>query len=341
MTRPTPTPTATITIKHKVPNGLRKARLNTQAVKRCHSQDLPFPSFDFHRDGVTVLKLPPDILECVRGLLPAVGVCESGNSGTHAPNVDVATTDVDVNAAAQRLRHVLEPWFHEVLPGIHTTTVCGGNYSLRHLILRNSHATVEQSARKQLPVQKPGAHFHVDQEHSDLVNIWLPLSLSLAEDAEGISDFHFGFLRNKLTGRIMDVGGLRELFSTSSESTRDTAATQRAARSAEFEANQRIVYCENLKWGDAVIFRSGGAKAVVHGSFRFDEYTDAGNPSAIQLRTGKPRISLEWRCQYCDPVSGFGPAHRKQTEVETEGTKPTEASAETGKGKATELEDKG
>ena len=47
--------TSTITVKHKVPNGLRKLTL---ATERC-----ALDSFDFERDGVTVLKLPQEIVE--------------------------------------------------------------------------------------------------------------------------------------------------------------------------------------------------------------------------------------------------------------------------------------
>ena len=52
-----------------------------------------------------------------------------------------------------------------------------------------------------------------------------------------------------------------------------------------------------LKLGDAIIFRSGGKEAVVHGSFRFD---------AREKQTDLPRMSMEFRCQYKDPIDGFG-----------------------------------
>ena len=62
-------------------------------------------------------------------------------------------------------------------------------YIIRHLIVRNSHASRGLMTRKQLPVQKPGQHFHIDQDHSDLVNIWLPLT------SEPLTDFQLGFIR--------------------------------------------------------------------------------------------------------------------------------------------------
>ena len=45
----------TITVKHKVPNGLRTLTLATEGCA--------LDSFDFERDGVTVLKLPQEIVE--------------------------------------------------------------------------------------------------------------------------------------------------------------------------------------------------------------------------------------------------------------------------------------
>ena len=53
---------------------------------------------------------------------------------------------------------------------------------------------------------------------------------------------------------------------------------------AEFERTAQLLFKPGLRWGDAVVFRSGGARAVVHGSFRFD---------AEEHRTGRPRTGGE------------------------------------------------
>ena len=239
--------TSTITVKHKVPNGLRKLTL---ATERC-----ALDSFDFVRDGVTVLKVPRDIVAKL-SILRSLPVDE----------------EVDM-VEVKEVKDMVERWLHLKMP------LCS-KYIIRHLIVRNSHASRGLMTRKQLPVQKPGQYFHIDQEHSDLVNIWLPLT------SEPLTDFQLGFIRYE--NQLMDATGLKQMYKEN-------------FTLKECEKQACVVYPAILKLGDAIVFRSGGKHAVVHGSFRFD---------AREKQTDLPRMSMEFRCQYKDPIDGFGPQQK-------------------------------
>ena len=167
---------------------------------------------------------------------------------------------------------MVERWLHLKMP------LCS-KYIIRHLIVRNSHASRGLMTRKQLPVQKPGQHFHIDQEHSDLVNIWLPLT------SEPLTDFQLGFIRYE--NQLMNAT--------------DWSNVRTKLFTGECEKQARVIYPAMLKLGDAIIFRSGGKDAVVHGSFRFD---------AREKQTDLPRMSMEFRCQHKDPIDGFGPQQK-------------------------------
>ena len=238
---------STITIKHKIPNGLRTIKLRT---KSCGPD-----SFDFERDGATILMLPPNIFEHLSMLLT------------------LPLDDSFEMSTVKAIKPMLENWLHEQLP------LCS-KYSLRHLIVRNSHASKGLMNRKQLPVQKPGQFFHIDQEHSDLVNIWLPLT------SEPLTDFQLGFI--KYQGILLNTVGLKEVYKK-----------DKKTMVKEFEKKAVLEFPSNLSYGHAVIFRSGGKNAVVHGSFRFD---------GEENQTGSLRTSMEWRCQVKDPINGFGPS---------------------------------
>ena len=238
---------STITIKHKVPNGLRKMTLKTAK----------YQFNDFKRDGVEIFKLPNAIIEKIQQFQTTLPL-----------NNTFDITEVKTS------KNLLEEWLHEILP------ICN-KYSLRHLIVRNSNATKDLMHRKQLPVQKPGQFFHIDQEHSDLVNIWLPLT------SEILTDFQLGFIKYENT--LLNTIGLKDIY------TKDKKFII-----SEFEKNACLIYPSvPLHFGYAVIFRSGGENAVVHGSFRFDD---------IENQTNMPRTSMEWRCQFKDPINGFGPS---------------------------------
>jgi hypothetical protein len=238
---------STIIIKHKIPNGLRTLKLKTEGCE--------LNQFSFEQDGVEIFKLPIAILEKIKLLqtLPT----------------DNSFDMFEVKAS----KGLLEEWLHEVLPTCH-------EYSLRHLIVRNSSATKELMQRKQLPVQKPGQYFHIDQEHSDLVNIWLPLN------EKPLTDFQLGFI--KYRNALLSTIGLKDMYTKDKE-----------LIISDFEENATLIYPVScLSCGYAVVFRSGGENAVVHGSFRFDK---------MEHQTGMPRTSMEWRCQFKDPINGFGP----------------------------------
>ena len=185
-------------MKHKVPNGLRTLTL---ATERC-----ALDSFDFVRDGVTVLKLPRDIVEKL-SILRSLPVDE----------------EVDM-VKVKEVKDMVERWLHLKMP------LCS-KYIIRHLIVRNSHASRGLMTRKQLPVQKPGQHFHIDQEHSDLVNIWLPLT------SEPLTDFQLGFIRYE--NQLMDATGLKKLY-------KENFSLK------ECEKQARVVYPAMLKLGDAI-----------------------------------------------------------------------------------------
>ena len=212
-------------------------------------------SFDFAKDGVAVRKLPSEIVEKL-SMLQSLPVDD----------------EVDM-VKVKEVKDMLEQWLHLKMP------LCV-KYTIRHLIVRNSHAPRSLMTRKQLPVQKPGQYFHIDQEHSDLVNIWLPLT------CEALTDFQLGFI--KYENQLMDATGLKKLY-------KENLPLE------EYEKHARVVYPCMLKLGDAILFRSGGKEAVVHGSFRFD---------APEKQTDLPRMSMEFRCQYKDPIDGFGPRQK-------------------------------
>ena len=52
--------------------------------------------------------------------------------------------------------------------------------------MRDTHAREGPLTRKTLPLQRPGRAFHIDSDHTDLVNVWLP--------CDEISDHQLGFL---------------------------------------------------------------------------------------------------------------------------------------------------
>ena len=145
-------PTTTISLTHKVPNGKRTLKLPVEVFTTN-------PDFDKH--GITFLILP-DELKAKLSILQTLPY----------------TSIVDLEAVSEA-RLALEAWYHEAI-------VSCKNYNLRHIIVRDSHANPELLTRKPLAVQKPGPSFHIDADHTELVNLWLPL-----EDTP-LSDYLFG-----------------------------------------------------------------------------------------------------------------------------------------------------
>ena len=251
--------TSTITLKHKVQNGAREQCLATAAAA---SSDL-----DFARDGVAFVALPAE-------LVPQLAVLQT------LPHAEEQDVDFD---AFVRARTALEAWLNAWL-----SRAAGGgeaaelrprprHHYLRHCIVRDTHAREGPLTRKTLPLQRPGRAFHIDSDHTDLVNIWMPLG-----DAP-LSDHQLGFLRTA-DGQLLGTSGLKRLFATGNFS--------------DFERSAAVVHKPGMRWGEAVVFRSGGRRAVVHGSFRFD---------GEKRRTGLPRRSVEFRCQPEDEGLGFRP----------------------------------
>ena len=227
----------TITIKHKVPNGTRQLQLAAH----------PCDSFRLETDGVCILEMPPALckqLEVLRQL----------------PHVQ----EVEKRQVVQA-RLALEEWFHGQMPSC-------AHYFIRNVTVRDSHCeTAELLNRKQLAVQRPGGAFHIDAEHTSLINLWLPL----VDEHEAVSDFQFGFLR-LATGALLRTADLNSMYK------RDRRDFDRFAGAAS------VVYKPRLRWGHVVVFQSGGEAAVCHGSFRFDH---------PMLRTNARRTSVEFRCQ--------------------------------------------
>jgi hypothetical protein len=275
---PPPVVTSTITLKHKVQNGARQLRVRTTAIS----------ALDFAADGVAFVALPPAIL-------PELSVLQTL----------VEAEEADLNFEAfTRARAALETWLNAWLPTA-TQQREHAHLYLRHCIVRSTPAGHGPAGmqRKTLPLQRPGRAFHIDSDHTELVNIWLPLS-----DAP-LSDNQLGFLLDggsvttrtvttqgdphrvaagEATGsRLLDTAGLKRLYAGGKEAF------------AEFERGAAVAYKPGMRWGDAIVFRSGGQRAVVHGNFRFD--SEGGH------RTDAPRRSVEFRCQPQDESLGFVP----------------------------------
>ena len=277
-------PTSTIVLKHKVQNGARELKLATAPARA---------DLEFARDGVAFVTLPPALLSRLSAL----------RTLAHA---NEAAVDLEAFGSA---RAALEAWLNAWLPSASHAAAQGDesqppppppHHYLRHCIVRDTHPAEGAAARKTLPLQKPGKAFHIDSDHTDLVSVWLPL-----ED-EPLSDHQLGFLSVAQgggagggAGGLLGTEGLKRLFASG-----DFAA---------FERRASVVHRPGLKWGEAVVFRSGGSSAVVHGSFRFDG----------DRRTDAPRRSVEFRCQPRDDGLGFSPvaaAEEEQTVVVIAGT---------------------
>lgn len=255
--------TSTIVLKHKVQNGARELRLATAPARA---------DLQFARDGVAFVALPPALMPRLTALRVLA----------HA---DEAAVDLEAFGTA---RAALEAWLNAWLPSASQVAVAHGDESqqqpphayhyLRHCIVRDTHPAEGAARRKTMPLQRPGKAFHIDSDHTDLVNIWLPLG------DDPLSDHQLGFLSDSEgADELLGTVGLKRLFA------RNDFAT--------FERRASIVHRPGLRWGDAVVFRSGGSRAVVHGSFRLDG----------DHRTDAPRRSVEFRCQPRDDGLGFTP----------------------------------
>lgn len=175
----------------------------------------------------------------------------------------------------------LQAWFHETFPQY-------SHYKLRHIIPRSTriHAvdgTNDNANKHLLAIQQPVQRFHTDSTHTDFVNIWLPLSKH-----EPITNHWLGFLCNS-----------RHLVTAS------TVAHEGDDPSSSFWNQCHIVYHPLIRtFGDAIVFQSGGADGIMHGSFCLG---GAG-------QTAGHRESVEFRCQAFDATTNLWVYGQQQAE---------------------------
>ena len=166
----------------------------------------------------------------------------------------------------------MEAWFRTFYPG----------YKLRHIIPRstlsgprgssNHSCTVRlppSSVRRSFPLQSPVLRFHVDSDHTDFVNLWVPFTNT---------SYPLGFLYDHHLGEYVTGEMASKLF---------------ASPSVRSEApNRYAVLYRFLPPQTCVLFQSGGRLGLVHGS--------VGVPG----REEGERESVEFRGQRYDEGRG-------------------------------------
>ena len=187
--------------------------------------------------------------------------------------VQQLSEEIDTNEIVKS-RLVLERWFNEDLGY--------DGYKLRHIIPRSTKnvtaltGTKSTTTRKSFAIQRTVQRFHTDSTHTAFTNIWLPMM--------HVTGHFLGFLYDHSSGSLLTAEMLDSVCSQLSTK----------AQRSFFEQNCCILYHSNLRYGHAIVFRSGGKRGILHGSFCLNNAKNNGHRESVEFRCQKLDSSGSW-----------------------------------------------